>query len=184
MQPFRKTAVLATTAVAFLALAGLSPAGGDSESRSLAHDALPPAPIAGDRLFVSLSPDAEPQDLGGSCRNADDVLGTLLLDVENVGGDLVFMAEGLQQDFSDSWRSLIDGQRVEVSLVVAHIIPNRGGDPVVDVIEIDGNGCALSRTLLSAADWVRLLDLANRARRRASSRAAPPARGRSRPPAP
>jgi len=117
-----------------------------------------PGPITGDHLFA---PVASHHGAGGKvCLTADDVFGGLILDVENVGGEIVLMTEGAQQKFSDAWRGVVGESRVEMALVVAHVIPDPGGNPIVDVVEIGTHGCAVSRTLLAAADWLQLIELA------------------------
>jgi len=119
-----------------------------------------PGPITGVHLFA---PVASPYGAGGNgkaCLTADDVFGGLVLDVENVGGEIVLMTEGAQQEFSDAWRGVVGESRVEIALVVAHVIPDPGGNPIVDVVEIGTHGCAVSRTLLAAADWLQLIELA------------------------
>ena len=159
MRPLRKAVLISTATVMFFGLAGLSPAG--IELRNDRHgdeSHAVPFPVVGDYLLSS--PKQERQNGNAFCMTADRVLEKFVLDIENVGGDIVLMTEGVQQDFADSWRRLVKVERVEVTLVLAHVIPDRGGDPIIDVVEIDNEGCAVSRTLLTADDWNGLLELA------------------------
>lgn len=159
MRSLQRTVLLATATLAFFGLSGLSPASVDSVGTIEFHDEenTVPVPVVGDHLFVSSE---DGQGASNACLTADRVMQNFALDIENVGGNIVLMTEGMEQDFADSWRSLAALDPVEVSLVIAHVIPDSGGDPIVDVVEIDGSGCALSRTLLTADDWMSLLDLA------------------------
>jgi len=159
MRPLRHAALISAATIISLGLAELSPAGVNaSNARHDDESHTVPLPVVGDYLF---SPPEHERRAGNEfCMTTDHVMEKFVIDVENVGGDIVVMTEGVQQDFADSWRRLVDVERVEVALVLAHVIPDRGGEPIVDVVEIDGEGCALSRTLLTADDWVGLLDLA------------------------
>lgn len=118
-----------------------------------------PAPITGAHLFAPLAANYETRGNGKTCLTADRVFDTLVLDVQNVGGEIALMTDGAQQDFSDAWRGLVGERRVEVALVLAHLIPDPGGDPIVDVVEIGAHGCAVSQTLLAADDWFELIEL-------------------------
>lgn len=124
------------------------------------YDGEQTAPITGAHLFAPLAASYETHGSDKTCLTADRVFDRFLLDVENVGGEIVLMTDGAQQDFSDAWRGLVGGRRVEVALVLAHLIPEPGGDPIVDVVEIGARGCAVSQTLLAADDWFELIELA------------------------
>jgi hypothetical protein len=91
-----------------------------------------------------------------TCIPADQILGVFALDVTHVGGEILALDDGLQQAFADSWRKSVGLPGVKVTQVFAHIVPGEGAT-VVDVVEIDQNGCALSRTLLSMDDWLEIL---------------------------
>ena len=49
------------------------------------------------------------------------------------------------------------GQGIAVSGVFAHIFPSDAGFNMVDVVEIGGDGCAISRTLLTEEEWNSIL---------------------------
>jgi hypothetical protein len=91
-----------------------------------------------------------------ACIPADQILGVFALDVTHVGGEILALDDGLQQAFADSWRKSVGMPGVKVTQVFAHIVPGEDAT-VVDVVEIDQNGCALSRTLLSMDDWLEIL---------------------------
>jgi len=93
----------------------------------------------------------------GRCLPADKVLDILAVDAARFGGETFALTDGMQQEFSDRWRRSVGAETVPVSLVVAHVVPSPEGDTVVDVVEIGGDGCALSRTLLAGEDWDDLL---------------------------
>jgi len=159
---FFRAAVGATAAMSLFGAATFSEAelGSRHEQVDTHEGGEMPGPITGEHLFA---PVASSYGLGGgdkACLTADDVFGRLVLNVENVGGEIVLMTDGAQQDFSDTWRGLVGGRRVEVALVLAHLIPDPGGDPIVDVVEIGAHGCAVSRTLLTASAWLELIELA------------------------
>ena len=67
------------------------------------------------------------------------------------------LEDGLQQDFADEWRRETGVPKVGVSAVVAHLFDDGAGSGTADVVEFDLEGCAMSRTLLSGADWTGLL---------------------------
>lgn len=155
MHPFKKAAFFAIAFVGLFGLADYSPAEVGTGERLGGERAALPEPIVGDDLFADRRGNAVP------CVAAERIIEGFVLDIENVGGEIVILADGIQQKFSDSWRGLVDQDRVAVSLVLAHLVPERGGDPMADVVEIDNSGCALSRTLLAADDWTKLLALAS-----------------------
>ena len=160
MRPLRPAIFLATAIFVTVGIMGLSDAhlarpAGDS---LVGHVSEPvPAPVTGDNLFLPTMAKAESPSLH-ECISADAVLIVLALDVEQVGGRIFMMSDGVQQDFSDYWRRLVGSAPAEVSVVLAHLVPGRGGEPIVDVVEIGNDGCALSRTLLSATDWLDLIE--------------------------
>lgn len=168
MRPLPRIALLALTTATFLGVAEISVAEfgverrGEFRDAPLAHkgDQIP-EPNMRRHLPTSVPAGDNSKTFGGTCPTADDVFAAFLLDIENVGGEVVIMAEGVQQDFADSWRSLTAETRVEISLVMAHLIPDAGGDPIVDLVEIDGEGCLHSRTLMTEADWLALINLAH-----------------------
>lgn len=115
------------------------------------HQEPPPIPVR-----TRPSPSEELQ-VERSCIPADQILGVFALDVEHVGGEILALGDGLQQAFADSWRKTVGLPVVKVTQVFAHIVPAQDGTSVVDVAEIDQNGCALSRTVLSMDHWLEIL---------------------------
>jgi hypothetical protein len=77
-----------------------------------------------------------------------------------VGGKVVMLTEGLQQSFSDAWRAKTHVTPVKVSSILAHLFEGPAEQWAADVIEFDANKCAMSRTLVSGADWNALLKAA------------------------
>ena len=159
---FFRAAVGATAAMSLLGAATFSEAelGPHHEQADMHEGGEMPGPITGDHLFAPVASRYGADGNGKACLTADDVFSGLVLDVENVGGEIVLMTEGAQQEFSDAWRGAVGESRAEIALVVAHVIPDPGGNPIVDVVEIGTHGCAVSRTLLAAADWLQLIELA------------------------
>ena len=159
---FVRAAVCATAAMSLFGVVTISEADiGPRHEQVDMHDSIEiPGPITGDHLFAPVTSRSGAGGTAKACLTADDVFGGLVLDVENVGGEIVLMTEGAQQEFSDAWRGVVGETRVEIALVLAHVIPDPGGNPIVDVVEIGPHGCAVSRTLLAAADWAHLVELA------------------------
>ena len=87
------------------------------------------------------------------------ILDIFALDLEAVGGEILALSGGLEQEFADQWRRAVGMSPVDVSQVFAHVVPGVDGDAIVDVVEVDTQGCALSRTLLSQSDWLDLLGI-------------------------
>jgi len=140
-----------TTAVGAQALSATTP----TKAPAVEHAAEPfPAPVTADVLFAEAGGDAGSP---GACMPAARILGIFALDVEAVGGEIFALSGGLEQDFADQWRQAVGASPVDVSQVFAHVVPAEDGDAIVDVVEVDAQGCALSRTLLSQSDWLTLL---------------------------
>jgi hypothetical protein len=120
------------------------------------HEGEPslPSPVTGADLFTVSGGAVEAP---AACMPAEQILGVFALDVEAVGGEILALSGGLEQDFADQWRAAVGMNPVDVSQVYAHVVPAEDGDAIVDVVEVDGEGCALSRTLLSHKDWLELL---------------------------
>ncbi len=149
--------VLAVSA-ATVALANFTadPAIEDLSGPALVDEAealLPPPPAAGVPLFVAAGGGDTP-----TCTTGADVVGRLKADQARLGGETVMLADGLEQAFADAWRRQVNLGPVEVSSVLAHVFRGEGGSgAMVDVVEIDAAGCAMSRTLLSGEEWMTLL---------------------------
>jgi hypothetical protein len=83
----------------------------------------------------------------------------MLLDQGVHGGRMVAFTNGMEQAFADEWRHLAHLAPVKVRLVLAHgfAVGDTPSDVVVDTVEFDANGCAISRTLLTSAAWNSIL---------------------------
>jgi hypothetical protein len=143
-------AVLAVSA-ATLALASIpSNLNYDGERAELhgAEDGLPAA-ASGMSLFD--------EGYGPVCYDKDDVLTYFDHDRSQIGGEMVTLEVGFDQDFADAWRHETEMEPVAISGVFAHIFPSDAGFNMVDVVEIGGDGCAISRTLLTEEEWNAIL---------------------------
>lgn len=109
-----------------------------------------PAPVSGVPLFVADASGHVP-----ACVTAAEVIRQLDADRDRFGGETVRLERGLDQAFADEWRRDTGSKPVTVSAVFGHVFG--ADDTMVDVIEIDARGCALSRTLLSGDDFELLL---------------------------
>ncbi len=94
---------------------------------------------------------------GPVCYDHDAVLAYFDGDRSQIGGEVVTLEAGFDQDFADAWRTETDLNPVPVSAVFAHIFPSTSGFNMVDVVEFGGEGCAISRTLLTEDEWNRIL---------------------------
>ena len=143
-------AVLAVSA-ATLALASIPSNLNDTRDKAELHgteDGLPGA-VSGMSLFED--------GYGPVCYDKDDVLSYFDRDRVQIGGEMVMLEVGFDQDFADAWRYETEMQAVAVSGVFAHIFPSDAGVNMVDVVEIGGDGCAISRTLLTEEEWNSIL---------------------------
>jgi len=115
-----------------------------------AEEAMLPAPVSGVPLFVA--------DASGNvpvCVADAEVVRQLNADRDRFGGETVKLEKGLDQAFADEWRRDTGSKHATVSAVFAHVFG--ADDTMVDVVEIDARGCALSRTLLGGDDFELLL---------------------------
>ena len=94
---------------------------------------------------------------GPACYNSDEVLAYFDGDRAKIGGELVTLETGFDQDFANTWRSETSMTPVAVSGVFAHMFPTDSGLTMVDVVEIGDEGCAISRTLLTEDEWKHIL---------------------------
>lgn len=143
-------ALIAVSATTF-ALASIPSDRGDAAADALMHGnefGLPGA-VSGTGLFDTAS--------GPVCYDKDAVLAYFDGDRSQVGGELVTLEAGFDQDFADVWRSETSLQPVAVSGVFAHVFPTAGGGSMIDVVELGDEGCAISRTLLSEEEWNEIL---------------------------
>jgi hypothetical protein len=138
----------------------LASAGASSSTPSLAAnewlaEAIP-APVSGAAIFPKSMADAQ------GCVTETAVAEKLKSDEFKVGGKTVVLTDGLEQAFADAWRRHASLSVVPVHSVFAHIFALPPGSDVllVDVVETDGKGCAMTRTLISGAVWKDLLQSA------------------------
>jgi hypothetical protein len=115
-----------------------------------------PAPLSPDFL-ASAGTKAE-------CVAQQTVAERMLGEEDADGGKTLALTDGMDQDFADEWRVLINVPKVEVRVVLAHGLesPRQRSATIIEVVEFDASGCAISRTRLSGAEWDRIVDGANR----------------------
>ena len=87
------------------------------------------------------------------------VMHQMLLDQGKVGGKTLALTKGMEQAFADQWRAMAHMPAVKVKLVLAHGYATgpAPSDVVIDTVEFDDHGCAISRTLLKSAAWDAIL---------------------------
>jgi hypothetical protein len=143
-------AVLAVSA-ATLAIAGIPSSLNDAEATAELHgtESGMPAAVSGMSLFDD--------GYGPVCYDKDDVLGYFDQDRTLIGGEMVTLEAGFDQDFANAWRVETKMESIPVSGVFAHIFPSDSGSNMVDVVEIGSDGCAISRTLLTEEEWNSIL---------------------------
>jgi hypothetical protein len=92
------------------------------------------------------------------CIVPETILATMRADQAFLGGRTIALIEGADQNFVDQWRVLTQSDLVEVSLVLAHGFASPlNAQVLIDVVEFDTSGCALSRTLLPGESWNRIV---------------------------
>ena len=132
-----------------LATANFSPEAVDDD---LSHDIAItdlPTPVVGNELFAG----------GAACMNRDAVIGVLLADQNEFGGQTLAIVEGRDQAFANAWRDQTGVARIDVSGVVGHAyFDDNNQEWTVDVVEFAPNGCAMSRTLLPGTAWTDLIE--------------------------
>jgi hypothetical protein len=141
-------AVVAVSA-ATLALASISPIPGGKDAAPLHSEDSMPGAVSGAALFD--------EGYGPVCYDRDDVLGYFDRDRIQIGGEMVMLEAGFDQDFANTWRSETELEPVAISGVFAHIFASDSGLNMVDVVEIGSDGCAISRTLLTEEEWNSIL---------------------------
>jgi len=161
----RFAAVFATLSVAALTAAAASEFARPgtpvpSEQHNEAADAATidtdglPVPVSGSisQMFAIAFGDRE------FCLSRDAVVSRLSKQAESLGGQVVVLEDGLEQSFADQWRREAHVPTVRVSSVVAHLFGDSAeGDWSADVVEFDGSGCAMSRTIVPGDIWTGLL---------------------------
>jgi hypothetical protein len=119
--------------------------------------------MAAEHAFATEMPEAAggvalfPGKEGPRCVAETEVLEYLDGDRATIGGEMVTLEAGFDQDFADAWRNVTETQPVPISAVYAHIFPNQSGFNMVDVVEVGADGCAISRTLLTEEEWTAIL---------------------------
>jgi len=110
-----------------------------------------PAPLSYD-LVAQFGTKAE-------CVPVETIAHQMLIDQGKVGGRTIAMTQGMDQAFADQWRELTHTPSVKVKVVLAHgfATGNASSDVVVDTVEFDENGCAISHTLLHSGAWDAIL---------------------------
>lgn len=135
-----------------LATASYAPKTSDDEIIHRDDNAVFPMPVIGEALFALES--SQP-----GCMSRDRVIDAFLADQSEIGGQTVQIAEPQDQAFADHWRARAGTASVEVSAIVGHIFQDYGSSEwTVDLVEFDADGCAMSRTLLSANLWNALIE--------------------------
>lgn len=142
---------MVAASVATLALARIPSEVEDPAARAALHESdagLTPA-VSGTGLFDEAR--------GPVCYDKDAVIAYFDGDRSKIGGELVTLETGFDQDFANTWRSETRSTPVAVSGVFAHMFPTDSGLTMVDVVEIGEGGCAISRTLLTEDEWKQIL---------------------------
>jgi hypothetical protein len=83
----------------------------------------------------------------------------MLIDQSKVGGRTLALTDGIDQAFADQWRHMAHAAPVKVKVVLAHgfAVGDASADVVIDTVEFDDHGCAISRTLLKSGAWDTIL---------------------------
>lgn len=148
-----RTVIAGILGAALLASAGVIAAANwtdEASAPTVTHDEAFISPVTGSDLFRA--------EKSKDCMSSEAVVARFEGETAAIGGRVFVLADGLEQSFADAWRYQADMSPVAVSSVVAHLFQDPGGAGyMVDVVEIDGAGCAMSRTMLSGGDWNMLL---------------------------
>jgi hypothetical protein len=140
-----------TTRIALASLLAIGTSGGVYASAH-ADDILPtPSPPSYD-LVAEFGTKAECVPIGTVARQ-------MLLDEHRVGGRTLALTDGIDQAFADQWRRMAHAAPVKVKVVLAHgfTVGEAASDVVIDTVEFDEHGCAISRTLLRGTAWDTIL---------------------------
>jgi hypothetical protein len=160
----RFAAVFATLSIAALTAAGASEFGrpgmvtpaqphDEAVDATIDTDAVP-IPVSGSisQMFAIAFGDKQ------SCLKREDVVAQLSKQAKAFGGQVVVLEDGLEQSFADQWRREVHVPTVRVSSVVAHLFGDQEDDDwSADVVEFDGSGCAMSRTMVPGDIWTDIL---------------------------
>lgn len=93
------------------------------------------------------------------CVPVETIAHQMLLDQGKVGGRTIALTQGMDQAFADQWRELAHIPSVKVKVILAHgfAVGRAPSDVVVDTVEFDEQGCAISHTLLKSGAWDAIL---------------------------
>jgi hypothetical protein len=141
-----------TTKIALASLIAIGTSGG-VYATAHADDTVPtPSPPSYD-LVAEFGTKAECVPVGTMARQ-------MLLDEHRVGGHTLALTDGMDQAFADQWRRIARSKPVKVKVVLAHgfAIGAAPADVVIDTVEFDDQGCAISRTFLKGAAWDTILN--------------------------
>ena len=101
----------------------------------------------------------DPTDI---CVEPDAVMLQVRSEALALGGRAVAMDAALDQQFSDEWRRRVHADPVPVGLILVHAFPDPRDreEIVVDTVEFDVEGCAMSRTMMPLGAWSTLVKVA------------------------
>jgi hypothetical protein len=139
------------TRVALASLMAIGLAGGVSAS-ARANDIVPtPAPLSYD-LVAEFGTKA-------GCVPLATVTRLMLRDQRELGGRTITLADGMDQAFADQWRHMAHLAPVTVKMVLAHgfAVGRAPSDVLIDTVEFNEQGCAISRTFLKGTVWDTIL---------------------------
>ena len=113
-------------------------------------------------IDLPLPQPVETVDPADNCVDPDAVMLQFRSEAQALGGKAVAMDAALDQEFSDEWRRRVHESPVSVGLILMHVFPDpRDSDEiVVDTVEFDLDGCAMSRTMMPLGAWSTLLKIA------------------------
>lgn len=158
--------------VATLSIAALTAAGASELARQAGRPVATAAIVDAEAMDTTIDQDGVPLPVSGSvnqmfavafgdtnaCLSRDDVVKNLRAEAKSYGGPVVLLEDGLEQAFADQWRREAHIPTTKVSGVVAHLFGDRHSDGwMADVVEFDGSGCAMSRTVVPGNVWMTIL---------------------------
>jgi hypothetical protein len=96
------------------------------------------------------------------CVEPDAVMLQFRSEALALGGTALAMDSALDQRFSDEWRRRVHASLVPVGLILVHAFtdPRDNETTVVDTVEFDVDGCAMSRTMMPLGAWSTLVKVA------------------------
>jgi hypothetical protein len=138
---------VALAGICLMALAGLAVRAESAES--LLIDLPLPQPV-------------EAVDPGNTCIEPDAVMLQFRTEAKALGGRTMAMDSAIDQKFANEWRRRLNEAPVAVGLILLHAFadPDAQAQLVVDTVEFDVDGCAISRTLMPLDAWAILVKAA------------------------